>query len=118
MKTLYLKRTIDSVTLTIQNQKVIKVQILNKLSPIIYNKTQLKIDRNTQFGTFDLETFVDSDGVAKVYALGFVTNIDTNSNLFYLTDYENLDSHHLILKGIDAMLVNKYNNFYFFILIT
>jgi len=108
------ERTIDSVTLTIQNQKVIKVQILNKLSPIIYNKTQLKIDRNTQFGTFDLETFVDSDGVAKVYALGFVTNIDTNSNLFYLTDYENLDSHHLILKGIDAMLVNKYNNFIFY----
>lgn len=108
------ERTIDSVTLTIKNQKVVKVQILNKLSPIIYNNKQLKIDRNTNFGTLDLETFIDSDGIAKVYALGFLTNIDTNSNLFYLTDYNNFDSHHLILKCIDAMLINKYNNFIFY----
>ena len=108
------ERTIDSVTLTIKNQKVINVQILNKLSPILYKNTNLKTDRNANFGTFDLETFIDSDGVAKVYALGFLTNIDKNSNLFYLTDYNNLDSNQLILKGIDAMLLNKYNNFIFY----
>ena len=113
-------RTIGSVTLTIKNNKISMISLKNKLSPIVpINKKYLHIQRNTNFGTFDLETFVDSDGLAKVFAAGFITNIDINSNLFYLTDYltENneLDSQKLLLNCIDSMLVNKYDKFIFYV---
>ena len=106
-------RTIGNITLTIEDQKVIKYQVINNLQPIkpLINKIT---DRNINFGTFDLETFRDLDGLGKVYALGFYTSRDDSPKLYYLSDYPQLDSSQLILKCIDEMLVNKYNNFIFF----
>jgi hypothetical protein len=49
-----------------------------------------------------------------VYSLGFTTSLDTSPNLYYLTDYPNYNSNQLILKCIDFMLVDKYNNFIFY----
>ena len=71
-------------------------------------------ERNKNIGTFDLETFQDIDGLWKVYALGFYTEYDKKSSLFYLTDHnKEFNSDNLIIFCIDQMLVQKYNNFTF-----
>ena len=88
-------RTIGNVTLTIEKDKIIKYIVNNKLQPIKAINKPIP-DRNTNFGTFDLETFKDLDGLAKVYALGFYTNKDLSPKLFYLTDYPELNSYKLI----------------------
>lgn len=108
-------RKIDSVTLTIKKQKIIKISMDNFLSPIKPIKTNFFKDRNNNFGTFDIESFIDSsENLAKVYALGFFTNIDNKPNVYFLTDFNKEDSQDLILKCIDNMLINKYNNFIFY----
>jgi hypothetical protein len=113
-KDLIFNRSIDSVTLTIRDQRIIFIESKNKLTGIQSEIKAIK-DRNINFGTFDLESFRDDDGLNKVYALGFITSIDKSPNLYYLSDYENLDSKKLILKCIDDMLLNKYNNFIFYV---
>lgn len=111
---LLFNRTIGSVTLTIKNQNIIQYKVVNKISPIKTVNINV-LDRNINFGAFDLETFRDTDGLAKVYALGFFTSIDNTSNLYYLSDYPDLDSSKLILKCIDDMLVSKYHNYIFYV---
>ena len=113
-KDLIFNRNIDSVTLTISDQRIILIESKNKLTGIQSEIKAIK-DRNINFGSFDLESFRDDDGLNKVYALGFITSIDKSPNLYYLSDYENLDSNQLILKCIDDMLLNKYNNFIFYV---
>ena len=107
-------RNIGNVTLTIEDQKIIKYKVVNKLHPIKAVKHSIT-DRNINIGTFDLETFIDMDGLAKVYALGYYSSIDDIPKLYYLSDYPNLDSSKLLLKCIDDMLVNKYNNYIFYV---
>ena len=93
---------------------MIKYKADYKLQPVKPENKKMS-DRNINFGTFDLETFKDVDGLAKVYALGFFTRIDSTPKLFYLSDFPNLDSEQLILKSIDEMLTNKYNNYIFYV---
>lgn len=107
-------RTIGNLTLTIDRDKIVKYKVINQLQPIKSVKNYIS-DRNINFGTFDLETFKDLDGLAKVYALGFYTNRDELPIMYYLTDYPDLDSSQLILKCLDNMLVNKYNNYLFYV---
>nr|YP_010044372.1 DNA polymerase [Trametes versicolor]QPF23613.1 DNA polymerase [Trametes versicolor] len=107
-------RNIGNITLTIEDQKLIKYKVVNKLHPIKAVKNSIT-DRNINIGTFDLETFIDMNGLAKVYALGYFSSIDDSPKLYYLTDDPNLDSSKLLLKCIDDMLVNKYNNFIFYV---
>lgn len=114
------ERTIGSINITITNNKVTLVKINNDLSPIMpRSEKYVKLDRNLNFGTFDLETFMDSDGLAKVYAAGFLTNLDEKPQLFYLTDFltesQEFDSESLLLTCIDSMLINKYNKFIFYV---
>jgi hypothetical protein len=85
--------------------------INNKLEPIKPVITTY-FDRNNKIGTFDLETFLDEDGISKVYALGFFTTKDKDPVLFFIDN--NLNSDFLIEQCIDNMLVDKYNNFIFY----
>jgi DNA polymerase type B, organellar and viral len=107
-------RNIGNVTLTIKNQHIKKYNIINKLDTIKRHKKYIT-DRNINIGTFDLETFIDTDGLAKVYALGYYSYIDTTPKLYYLSDSPNLESSNLILNCIDDMLKNKYHNFIFYV---
>jgi DNA polymerase type B, organellar and viral len=107
-------RTIGNVTLTIEDQNVQMYKAVTELKAIQAFNKQIK-DRNVNFGTFDLESFKDNDGLAKVYALGFFTNIDTSPNLYYLSEDPDLNSENLILKCINDMLINKYNKFIFYV---
>lgn len=106
-------RTINSVQLTIKNQEIIFISINYKLNNINSFTNKFK-DRNTNIGVIDIESFRGNDGLAKVYALGFLTNLNDKPNLYYLSDYPELNSHGLILKCIDDILINKYNNFIFY----
>ena len=106
------ERTINATTLTIEKERVTKISIdhnLEKIKPFVSQVA----DRNENLGSFDLETFIDDDTIAKVYALGFKTNIDEQSQLFYI-DKENMNSDLLVKKCIDAMLIPRYNNFKFY----
>ena len=119
------ERTINSaivmvmITITIKDKIITKIKVLNKLTPI-ENIIKPIFDRNINFGSFDLEIFLDEDGLSKVYALGFTTSLDKPPNLYYLSDFHyhdngpNYNSNQLILKCIDLMLIDKYNNFIFY----
>ena len=136
------KRKISNNTLFISNNKVTEVNTINKLYPInnreildvnIKNTDKIQ-DRNTNFGTFDIETFLDSDGISKVYALGFAINTENKVKLYYVTDdkyinsiiKENRDNYmdqnmyreisdKLVLDCINDMLIHKYHNFIFYV---
>jgi len=112
---LLFKRNIGKVTLTIEDQKIINYEVVNNLNPILPIDNKKISDRNINIGSFDIETFKDSDGIAKPYAFGFYTYLDDKPKLYYLSDFPNLDPYKLILKCIDDMLVNKYNNFIFYV---
>lgn len=113
---LLFNRTIGNITLTIDSEKIIKYKVNNQLQPIKpFKYFTFPSDRNVNFGTFDLETFKDLDGLAKVYALGFYTHKDDLPRMYYLADFPDLDPSNLILKCIDEMLVNKYNNYIFYV---
>jgi hypothetical protein len=107
----YCSRKIGNLTLKFDNNKVMSYTINNKLEPIKPVITTY-FDRNNKIGTFDLETFLDEDGISKVYALGFFTTKDKDPVLFFIDN--NLNSDFLIEQCIDNMLVDKYNNFIFY----
>ena len=111
------ERTIGSIIITIDNNNVTLLKINNYLNPILPKPVKfIKLDRNSNYGTFDLETYMDSDGIAKVFAVGFLTNLDEQPKLFYLTDWsKEFDSDYLLITCIDSMLINKYNNFIFYV---
>lgn len=123
-------RKIDGTLLYIKNSKVLTVKTQFSVPPIntkdlenTRKSTKLAL-RDLDFGSFDVETFLDSDGISKVYALGFITQKDDKVKMFYLTDYETtnekikgsnyISSEELIIKCIDAMLITRYNNFKFY----
>jgi len=122
-------RTIGSLSFTIcennffnnkeeiwHDRKVMSFNQTLNLKPILPNPYKIEAnDRDNRFGTLDLETFKDEDGISKVYALGFYTQIEPNINIFYLTEVKNFDSHLLVLNCIDAMLKTKYNNYIFYV---
>jgi DNA polymerase type B, organellar and viral len=105
-------RTIGNITLSLNNERVIKYDLNINLPSIKPKFNVLKQEPNINIGSFDLETFLNNNGISKVYALGFLTNIDTNCNLFYLSDYT--DSDQLILACLNSMLISKYHNFIFY----
>jgi len=109
-------RKIDNVTLTISDEKILNIENEIRFSFIKSGVRSKKIDstHNSNIGSFDIETFIDSDGKSKVYALGYSTTIDNNiPKTFYLKDDANTSSE-LVLLCINAMLQSKYNKFIFY----
>lgn len=79
--------------------------------------------RNTNFGVFDIETFVDTseDGekISRVFALGFGIYMG-NVSMYYLRDYfDNThdleNSNKLVIKCIESMLIPAYNKYIFYV---
>jgi len=108
------ERKYKDTIFTIQNDEIIKITHGNKILPLI-KKWDGKGDRSTSsnpyIGTFDLEAFNDSDGFAKVYALGFCV-LNEKPITFYLNRDEDKN---LIVDCLNTMLVNKYNGYTFYI---
>ena len=108
-------RKFGKYTLLIKNNKIIFIEKNIVLSPIkrpIY-KDKGNIIWNTRLGVIDLETYNVNSSIAKVYALGFFTNLDSEPVLYYI-DKENLDSNKLIITCINEMLRSKYSGITFY----
>ena len=108
-------RKFGNYTLLIKNNKITYVDKKIKLSaikPVVY-KDKGNIIENTRLGVIDLETYNVNSSIAKVYALGFFTNLDSEPILYYI-DKENLDSNKLIITCINEMLRSKYSGITFY----
>lgn len=68
---------------------------------------------NNKFGSFDIETYEESNGVFKPYALGF-SFYSGKHEVFYL-DETNLNSDLLFDRCFEAMLTSKYKNHIFYL---
>ncbi len=80
-----------------------------------YRKNFKNISPNTNIGTFDIETYIDEEsGIAKVFALGFYTSLDTKPTLYYI-DEKTLDSSAIVLECINEMLISKYSDVTFYV---
>nr|YP_010697791.1 DNA polymerase [Porodaedalea chrysoloma]WCF76752.1 DNA polymerase [Porodaedalea chrysoloma] len=112
-------RIIDNYCITIKNNKVIEISRAINFEPIKnpYVNESYKIIPNPNFGVLDIETFQDSDGLGKVYCMGYVTLLEKNKiETFYLSDLiPSLDSNLLIILCINSMLVPKYHNYIWYI---
>ncbi len=108
-------RTMGNVCFYINKTKgIYKKEILTKFSPIYANKISGRLSRLThpdyKFGSLDLETYKLNDK-SYVYAIGFYA--DGALNTFYLD--ESLDSDDLIFRCLNALLVDKYNGYTFYV---
>jgi hypothetical protein len=117
-----LTRQIGDTCITFKDNQVVLLNQKISLDKItrkqVYNsKTDsYKGMSNPHFGTFDIDTYIDKDGLAKVYALGFVTLLDKKIKTYYITDYsKSLDSNILIITCINDMLIPKYHNYIFYV---
>ena len=108
-------RKFGNYTLLIKNNKITYVDKKIKLSAIkpVVHKDKGNIIENTRLGVIDLETYNVNSSIAKVYALGFFTNLDSEPILYYI-DKENLDSNKLIITCINEMLRSKYSGITFY----
>nr|UEV87013.1 hypothetical protein [Grifola frondosa] len=112
-------RNINNYSITIKNNKVIEISrginfdiIKNPYKKEIYTGMS-----NPNFGVLDLETFVDSDGISKVYSLGYVTFLEKDKiNKYYLSELvPSLDSNYFIILCINTMLQPKYHKYIWYI---
>jgi hypothetical protein len=115
------KEAFSKSILTWKNYQYFIIIILSSNNnEILFNLDSIKSDfkvskdtglPNTNIGVFDLETFIDNDGVGKVYALGFVI-LGDKPKLYYLNDFS--DSSSLVLTCLNDMLSRKYHNYIFY----
>ncbi len=109
------ERKYKSTTFTISKNKLIKMSIDKELSRINSDSTEhihkrQVIVSNPLIGSFDLEAFEDSDGYAKVYAVGFCI-LNNKTVKFYHDD----DKKDVLLDCINSMLSKKYQGFTFYV---
>ena len=110
---IYIRR-FGNNTFFVQNNNIIYLEKTIDLKPI---KRELHSDIKTiiedvRIGVIDIETYTENN-LAKVYALGFLTNLDTKPNLYYI-EAKNLNSSDIILNCINEMLRSKYKGITFY----
>ena len=109
------ERKYKSTTFTISKDKLVNMSIDKELSIINSNSIdhlskKQGIVSKPFIGSFDLEAFEDSDGYAKVYAVGFCV-LNKKSIKFYLDN----NDEDILLKCINTMLNKEYNGYTFYI---
>jgi hypothetical protein len=112
-KTIF-KRKINNFSLVIENDKVIKYENNLTLPNISYTDLSInKHTRNSNIGVLDIETYFNSgEDKSYTFALGYKI-FKGETKLFYIK--ENQTSNELIIECINEMLVNKYNNYTFYV---
>lgn len=106
-------RCIGSNLLDIKNNKIISVRSTKYLEYIKPKFIEYKASSNPYIGSFDIETYINDDGISKIYALGFCTGV--NDYKLYYIDVLNKTSEDLLINCINDMLVSKYNNYKFYV---
>lgn len=110
-----IKRTLlnESRDIIVKGNKVVYVKKNIPLRPIKKpTKVPLFIS-NPNIGAIDTETYTDIDGINKIYALGFRTNLNSKPVIYYI-DKENLDSRKIVLDMVNELLRPKYNKTVFY----
>ena len=95
------------------NNKILSTKLNIKLKPITKAKTKSSFIENPNIGVIDCETFLAKDGIQKIYALGFKTNLNPNPVIYYISK-DNMDSHKIVLSMVDELLRTKYNKITFY----
>lgn len=106
-------RSSNNKTTEFENNHIIKIEQKLQLKPIKSLSNKVSYVTNPNIGVIDTETYLDSNGLQKVYSLGFKTNLEDNPITFYLDD-KGLDSNYLITLLIDELLKPKYNGHTFY----
>lgn len=105
-----LKRTSRNKTVFIKNDKIISRSEIYTFKPVAiapYNKNnKYSAFPYPNIGTFDVETY-EIHGIAKIYALGFHSNLQKNPITFYIG--EDLDSDKIVSDCIKMMLLPMYS---------
>ncbi len=112
------KRKYGNYTFLIKDNNILFSEKRVDLTPI---KKRSIVDTNAiiediRIGVIDLETYtVYTKGLklAKVYTIGFFTNLNTKPVLYYI-DIKTLKSEEIVLKCIDEMLRAKYSGITFY----
>ncbi len=68
---------------------------------------------NKNIGVIDSETFMAKDGVQKIYAIGFKTNLDEDPVIYYISN-NNMNPYEIIMSLINELLRPKYNKTTFY----
>lgn len=101
-------RTSGNKSTIIKDNTPISYSISIPLKPIVNNVKSVKghiPDLNV--GSIDLETYMDSEGFARVYAMGFITKHETTPIMNYKDPYT-LNSDEVVLNVINWLLTSKY----------
>jgi hypothetical protein len=60
-------------------------------------------------GVFDTETYLSSDNVSKIYAIGFKPDLDKDATTYYL-DAKTKSSEEIVIAALHKMMRPKYGN--------
>jgi hypothetical protein len=102
-----IKRVQNNTICTIKYDVIIHIAKKLSLVPLRLNKPKKKdfvVDR--RIGAIYTETFLDFDGIQKVYALGYRTNLENEPVTFYINK-DTMDSDKLIIDFIESLLRSK-----------
>ena len=103
----------ESKQIIVKDNKVIYMKKNISLRPINKPKKVSLFVSNPNIGAIDTETYTDYDGVNKIYALGFRTNLNSKPIIYYI-DKENLDSRKIVLDMVNELLRPKYSKTVFY----
>ena len=99
--------------ITIDNGKIVNTRQNIKLKALELPSYEPLFVENSNIGVIDIETYRTIDNTFKVYALGFKTNLDIKSKIYYV-DEISLDSDIIVLSLVDELLRSKYENITFY----
>lgn len=112
LKNGYFSRISDNTSyLLSQNKDIIKINKNLLLKPLPSSKAKDTLFSNPKIGGLDTETFINKDGISKIYSLGFKTA--DSEKLFYI-DKDSLSSDDIVIQLIFELLRPKYKGFIFY----
>jgi len=107
------KRKIGKFSLTIKHDVISKYEVNDTLPIIKPLEPEFKSVRNTNIGSFDVETYFNKkEDKSYVYALGYKI-LNDNKKMFFKSNSQS--SYELIIECINSMLISKYNGFTFYV---
>ena len=106
-------RNSGETQLIIRGNKVISITQNIKLKPLDKPINKPLFVENNNIGAIDIETYESKDGIIKVYAIGYKTNLNPKAVTYYL-DQNSLDSSKIILALVNELLRSKYSNVTFY----
>ncbi len=87
-----------------------ELNLIPLIKPSLYTKTI----ENPNIGVIDCETYQDNIGNYKVYSIGFKTNLAKEPVIYYVDSVDNINSTEIVLRLVDELLRNKYENTNFY----